>query len=673
MHNFANNLVIQNNATLSGCGTINGNVTVDAGGAIISTCATQTFSGIVTNNGNIVASDGTVIDFLGPVVNNTNGVINGLNGTVHFATNFQNNGTLLLPASTNSWTNGGSSKWEMAANWSLGTAPSTNDAAELITNVTSKTVTIDATTTNTPITMSVKNLTVSAPLGSTNTLFLNNAGTNTPLQIIGVGNMLTLDTNGALVVNNSAIVATNSGLFVGNTGGNAALTITNGGAVYSGYSYMGNGPGSRNNSVLVGGSNSVWYTPGGIEFNGGATLTISNGGAVYSGQDYVGGPGLNNNTVLVSGPGSVWSDGLLQVGFAAAAPIIATVGNALIITNGGAVYSGEAFVSIGNSSSNTTVLISGNGAVWANQGEFDIGTDASSNQVIIGAGGSLLAGNAIIGYPFLYSATNNVIQLNGGSLFVTNASNNGQLVVSRGGGQASLILNSGSATVNSLVATNGVNSVVTLSGGTINSGGAFVTNGQTFVVGNGSSAATYNLLGGVHNFANNLEIRSNAFLTGCGTINGNVVVDLGGTVLADCGVGGTLTFDGIVTNNGTMRAIEGSVLEAWNTVVNNGTIDIINGGTNFHGAFINNHGTVLTASSVIIGQVSRSGQNMLIQVPSVTGHTYQLEYTTSLTPAAWTNTGASQPGSNGTVLTFTDLGGATNSPARFYRVDCSAP
>jgi len=189
------------------------------------------------------------------------------------------------------------------------------------------------------------------------------------------------------------------------------------------------------------------------------------------------------------------------------------------------------------------------------------------------------------------------------------------------------------------------------------------------VVGNGSSAAAFTMVGGAHSFGNGLEIANNGALSGCGTINGNVKIDSGATVLANCG--GTLTFAAIVTNNGTMRANGGSVLESYGTLVNNGTIDIINGGKSFHGTFVNN-GTVLDASSVKVSQVSQSGQDFVVQIPSVTGHTYQLQFRTSLTPTNWTSTAAPQSGT-GRVLTFTDPGGATNLPARFYRVDCTAP
>jgi hypothetical protein len=180
-------------------------------------------------------------------------------------------------------------------------------------------------------------------------------------------------------------------------------------------------------------------------------------------------------------------------------------------------------------------------------------------------------------------------------------------------------------------------------------------------------AANFVLQGGTHLFTS-LEISNAAVLSGCGTVTGPVRVDPGGTILSDCG---TLTFTGIITNNGTMRAIDGSVLETYSNLVNNGTIDIIEGATNFHGAFIN-HGTILTASSVEISAVSISGNNVDVQISSAQGHTYQLEETPSLTPTNWTDIGAPQAGTNG-VLTFTDSGGATNVPGRFYRIDCSTP
>ncbi|MGA2140672.1 MAG: hypothetical protein ABSH14_17610, partial [Verrucomicrobiia bacterium] len=279
------------------------------------------------------------------------------------------------------------------------------------------------------------------------------------------------------------------------------------------------------------------------------------------------------------------------------------------------------------------------GAVWITSGQLTM-----VNQPAI-------IGNSGVGQM---SMSNGIVTA--ADMFVGNSSSN----------PGTLTLAGGTLTVNGIVLTNPSSQFI-FSGGWLNANAITNANGQVLTVGNGVASATLNLLGGISSLGNGLHVSANATLTGCGTINGNVTIDSGGTVLANCGA---LTFAGIVTNNGTMRANSGSALESYGTVVNNSTIDIINGATNFPGRFVNN-GTVLTASSVKISQMSKSGQGMVIQIPSVTGHTYQLQYTTSLTPPTWTPTGASQSG-NGGALTFTDSGGAAN-PQRFYRVAVTAP
>src|SRR5207249_5401346 len=147
-----------------------------------------------------------------------------------------------------------------------------------------------------------------------------------------------------------------------------------------------------------------------------------------------------------------------------------------------------------------------------------------------------------------------------------------------------------------------------------------VSNTQTFAIGDGIGAATYHLLGGIHSFADGLRIRNNSLLSGCGTIIGSVLVDSGATVLTDCG--GTLTFTGIATNNGTLRAINGSVLESYGPVVNNNVIDVISGNTNFHSGFINN-GVLLTADNIPrIVSVSRVGANVVIKFTTFSNLTH---------------------------------------------------
>ncbi len=536
-----------------------------------------------------------------------------------------------------------------------------------------------------------------------------------------IGNQPGADDNTALVSGTGSVWSNINNLSVGYYGTGNSLTITNGGAVYNAYGVIGYQSGADDNTVLVSGSSSVWESAANLFLgyqSSGNILTIANGGtandidgvlsgsntssnnavlvtdsgSVWSNSDvlYVGeygpgnsltisnggyvlcdGPGAisvfnsSSNTVLVTGSGSAWNANEVIVGYLGS-------GSLLTITNGGAVYAGlyGAYVGFEIGASNNTVVVSGNGAAWIDSGELDIGDSESGNQLVIGAGGSVLATNVVISNFSLNldnTPSNNVIQVNGGSLIVANAGN-GQLIVSQAGGTGSLILNSGSVTVDQLVLANGGNSLFTFNAGTLTSSGTFVTNNQVFVVGDGTDAATFQLNGGIHSFANNLEIANNATLTGCGTINGDVTIDPGGTVVSDCG--GTLTFNGSVTNNGTMLAVNGSVLEAYGTVVNNGVINIINGSTNFLGGLVNN-GEVLTEADVQISSATRSGNNIIIQIQSVTGAAYQLQVTPTLNPAAWANLGASQDGT-GSVLTFTDTGGATNRPSRFYRLDITA-
>jgi|HubBroStandDraft_1064217.scaffolds.fasta_scaffold467361_2 hypothetical protein len=114
---------------------------------------------------------------------------------------------------TNSWIDG-SSKWETTNNWSLGRAPSLSDSADYITNASTKTVTIDATTSGShPSTLSITNLQLSAPAPSTNTLALNSAGTLTPLHVL----------DSFIITNGGLLTITNSALQVDGVNGDAFL------------------------------------------------------------------------------------------------------------------------------------------------------------------------------------------------------------------------------------------------------------------------------------------------------------------------------------------------------------------------------------------------------------------------------------------------------------------
>lgn len=80
----------------------------------------------------------------------------------------------------------------------------------------------------------------------------------------------------------------------------------------------------------------------------------------------------------------------------------------------------------------------------------------------------------------------------------------------------------------------------------------------------------------------------------------------------------------------------------------------------------------LDARSVKISKAGKVGPDFVVQIPSLADHTHQVQVISTLTPPNWTGLGASRPGTGG-ILAFTDPGVTTNSPARFYRVDVTAP
>ena len=470
------------------------------------------------------------------------------------------------------------------------------------------------------------------------------------------------------VVSGSGSAWTNVGnLYIGYSGSANRLVISEGGKVVaSGHTVVASSSGSISNSVLVTGSGSVLTNEFGSLYvgDGGSycSLVVSNGGAVFcGGPGYVGGNfGGQSNLALVTGSGSVWRcGGNMTVGF--------RNGNMLIVSNGGAVFSTEGRLGyFGNARSNS-VLITGNGSRWENTRTLhvgfgvEVGTDASNNRLTIADGGSVLASNAYVGFTAISS--NRHLHVSGGNLTVTNLSATGFLDVRRG----AVTFDGGTIRVDQLWLTRGVNSILEFNSGTLHSKGTVISNTQPCVVGDGVASANFHLLGGVHSFNDGLRIRASGLLSGCGTVNGNLLVDAGGAVVADCSA---LVFDGNVTNNGVLIAKNGSVLQSAGTVVNNGTIYLWNGGTtNFSGTFINN-GVILSSVSPRIAGLSVVGSNVVVQVPSLPSFSYRLQTSATLRPPMWIHSGPAQSGT-GSLLIFTEPGGAITGTNRFYRIGVS--
>src|SRR5258707_6769289 len=122
--------------------------------------------------------------------------------TLATATAFFLGGLHGFALTTNQWINSGNGLWSTGSNWSSNRPPDSTFGFILITNANNKTVTIDSTAALTNLT--IQRLTISAPIGSTNTLALANVGTNLPLQLSTV---LTVDSGGALTMTKSALTS----------------------------------------------------------------------------------------------------------------------------------------------------------------------------------------------------------------------------------------------------------------------------------------------------------------------------------------------------------------------------------------------------------------------------------------------------------------------------------
>lgn len=478
------------------------------------------------------------------------------------------------------------------------------------------------------------------PTNVSDALFILNGGSLANLGAT-IGDMPGGNSN-LVVVSGTGSAWTNSGgdFYVGYYGSANRLVISDGGVVLarSLNALVGARVGSLYNSVLVTDLGSVWTNSTGLWIgDGGAycSLVISNGGAVFSRDGFVGGgQGGESNIAIVTGTGSVWRSTSLAIGDRGN-------GNMLVVSNGGSVFNTDGHIGYTVRGQDNRVLVSGKGSLWMNSGALYFNrlaatpssVPADGNRLTIADAGSVLASNVYLGFSPL--ANNCLLTVSGGNLIVTNLSGTGTIDVRRG----RLAFSGGTITAERLWLTNGSDSIFEFNSGTLHSAGTVVSNEQPFVVGDGVASGNFHLLGGLHAFQTELRIRSNSILTGCGAVNGSVVVDAGGAVHVTCT---NLVFNSAVTNNGTM-VVDGGVLEAYVAFVNNGRILLLNGGTkNFHGTFINS-GQILNGDTYL--GIKRDGSGgFFIRYTAVPTVTYRLQRADVLT-GPWsdiaTNTAAS--------------------------------
>jgi T5SS/PEP-CTERM-associated repeat protein len=227
----------------------------------------------------------------------------------------------------------------------------------------------------------------------------------------------------------------------------SSLVISNGGQVVSLTATVGDT--APSNIVVVTGTGSVWNCGNeldvGYSASAGNRVVVSEGGHVVCGSTFVGLYYVStNNYLLVTDPGSALNGSVYLGGDQYSNP--GASGNSLVISNGGQVVSGD-----GTLSSGSTALVTGSGSLWNIRSNLwmtsSFNNQGLSNSLVI-AGGSVSASNSVVGVAS--AACNNFVELDSGSLIVTDASHNAALEIRSG----QLILNGGVLQADTLVITN---------------------------------------------------------------------------------------------------------------------------------------------------------------------------------------------------------------------------
>jgi len=359
--------------------------------------------------------------------------------------------------------------------------------------------------------------------GAGNTLLITNRGTaQSTTGTLGFN--ADSSNNRAVVTGEGSTWTISLDLGIGKAGEGNSLLISDGALVQSGDVMFGTSAGSISNHAIVTDPGSTWISSGSITLGGsgsGNMLVITNGAEV---QSYSGvlGSSASNNRAVITGPLSIWTN---TSGFTVG---VGGVGNLLLITNGAIATCTTGDIGVFPPASSNQVVVTGPGSLWNIGTDLDIGWIGSHSTLLISNGASVAVGTStLIGANA--GSSMNLLHLEGGSLTVGD-----NLEVRHG----TLRLESGTVTAGALLATNGADGMIVFSGGTLSVTNSTISTGESLVVGNGSSAAIYQLLdNGLHSFDDGFTIGNNALLEGNGTIAGTLTVQIGANVSVGASTG----------------------------------------------------------------------------------------------------------------------------------------
>ena len=536
----------------------------------------------------------------------------------------------------------------------------------------------------------------------------------------------TANSTGTVAVTGGQLIATNAPITIGSLGV-GSMTVSNGTVATTGVD-LGAGTNSQGTLTLQDGSTvtvssnltagSASGAAGTVSVTGGqlvvtnGTVGVGNNGALTNGSGVglmtvSGGTVLANQILLGSSAGgegqlTIQSTGLVSL----------TGSNASLVADGDTIdiEGGELYIPNGSMTTGinnpSTVTIVGGIATCSlvNVGDTDTGTmNMSGGQmtvttlldigVVAGSIGSVwMTGGQLTATA--QPTTDIIIGVQGvGQMSISNGIVSAAVMIVGNGSSypGTLTLAGGTLTVNSLVLPNLV-SRFNFTGGWLNTWGITNFNGQILTMGDGVTPTTWSPQGGISLLGNGVQIATNARVSGFGTITGNLV-NYG---LLSSG-SGTLSFLGTVTNYATILTTAGGTINFQGPVVNYGLI-LTNSSVFFSGG-ISNHGLLLDPAADTDGDgmnnldealagtnptnpaslfrttsVAAIGNNVLVTWTTVGGHSYVVQtnapplngnYTTSFTDLSPV---ISVPGLGESTTNYLDVGGATNTPSRYYRV-----
>jgi hypothetical protein len=574
--------------------------------------------------------------------------------------------TAVSQAHTNSCISSTDGFWDEARIWSLNRPPSIHQSAILITNAASETITIDSDTArHFKHTLTISNLNVSAPSGSTDTLYLDNTGT-IALHILNdltIGVKPTGNPYGGI----SELVTTNSTLVVdGITGGQ----IRDDGTIV----IMGGSLITTNCSLRV-----ADLTLGGVGF-----LIISNGTVLA--RDIIINSGESSTGIIELFGGTITLSSSLNVGDGTGdAP------GALFVANGGllVVTNAETFMG-GIESSGGTMTVSNATFLGA---DVYIGGFKTGSELVIDNGTVTLSGQLGIGYGDLCGGS---VSMNGGLLVITNNPTtigieecDGELTIEDGiflarevlvgsdyHAEGAVVIDGGITHLSSYLQVGNFNGQSSASV-EVNGGQLLVTSGDIAVEGDAGIAISGGFLA-----ANYIHVGAGDFLAGGLSVNGGSVTASTGITLGDCAsnIDGYVTVSGgqlIVTNAAGTGFID---VQSGQLVLSGGVLQVDKlVMTNTCSSFVHTGGTLIVGTVVLdpntfaITSVAREGNDLRVTWLMAPGSTNALQVSCGGVQGACTMNNftdlfvVTNNSTAGSVTNYLDIGAATNFPSRYYR------